>query len=80
MSTNKKLANVIFAPQTNGAEYYIRMTEMIEFVEGYFLMNIEDVIGKEVGEMSLNELKGFLKLKIKFYKQFKAIANGVFVK
>ena len=36
MSTNKKLANVIFAPQTNGAEYYIRMTEMIEFVEGYF--------------------------------------------
>jgi len=43
-------------------------------------MNIEDVIGKEVGEMSLNELKGLLKPKIKFYKQFKAIANGVFVK
>ena len=80
MSINKKLANVIFAPQTNGAEYYIRMTEMIEFVEGYFLMNIEDVIGKEVGEMSLNQLKGLLKPKIKFYKQFKAIVNGVFVK
>ena len=76
----EKLAEIVFAPQQNAAEYYIRITEMIEFVEGYFLMNIEEVIGEEVGDMTLNELKNILKPKIKQLIHFKNITNGVFSK
>ena len=70
MDTTEKLAEIVFAPQQNAAEYYIRITEMIEFVEGYFLMNIEEVIGNDVGDLTLNQLKNLLKPKIKFFKKF----------
>lgn len=80
METTKKLANVIFSQQLNAADYFIRMTEMIDFVEGYFIMNIEEVIGEEVGDMTLNELKNILKPKIKQLIHFKNITNGVFSK
>lgn len=80
MDTTKKLANIIFSQQLNAADYFIRMTEMIDFVEGYFIMNIEEVIGEEVGDMTLNELKNILKPKIKKLIHFKNITNGVFFK
>ena len=78
MDTTEKLAEIVLAPQQNAAEYYIRITEMIEFVEGYFLMNIEEAIGNDVGDLTLNQLKNLLKPKIKFFKKFKSISNGVF--
>lgn len=80
MDTNEKIADIVFAPQTNAAEYYIRMNEIIEFVEGYFLMNIEEVIDNEVGDLTLNQLKNILKPKIKYFKKYKSISNGIFSK
>ena len=80
MDTNEKIADIVFAPQTNAAEYYIRMNEIIEFVEGYFLMNIEEVIDNEVGDLTLNQLKNILKPKIKYFKEYKSISNGIFKK
>jgi hypothetical protein len=81
MNTIDKLCEVMHAPQQTAADNYIRMTEIIEFVEGYFLMNIDDIAGrKKIGKFTLNELKSTLVPKINFYKQFVVNEDGVFVK
>jgi hypothetical protein len=80
MDTINKLSEVMHAPQQTGADYYIRMSEIIEYVEGYFLMNIDDVAGEDIGELTLNELRSILETKINFYKQFVVNEKGFFVK
>ena len=80
MDTIDKLCEVMHAPQQTGADNYIRMTEIIEYVEGYFLMNIDDIAGEEIGELTLNHLKNVLVPIINFYKQFVVNEDGVFVK
>jgi hypothetical protein len=80
MNTIDKLCEVMHAPQQTGADYYMRISEIIEYVEGYFLMNIEDVVGEDIGELTINELKSILATKINFYNQFVINENGVFVK
>lgn len=81
MKTVEKLTEVMFAPQQTGADYYIRMSEIIDYVESYFLFNIDDIAGEDIGELSLNQLKAILEPKISFYKQFIASEQvGVFIK
>ena len=81
MNTIDKLCEVMHAPQQTAADNYIRMTEIIDFVEGYFLMNIDDVAGrKKIGKFTLNQLKNVLASKIDFYSQFVVNEDGVFVK
>ena len=77
LDTVDKLAAIVFAPQKNGADYYKRMIEMIDFIDGYFLMNI---CPQDASEMTLNELKALLQPKIDFYSRFVATDEiGVFV-
>ncbi len=81
MNTIDKLCEVMHAPQQTGADNYIRMTEIIEYVEGYFLMNIDDIAGaRKIGKFTLDELKNVLASKIDFYSQFVINEDGVFVK
>lgn len=80
MNTIDKLCEVMHAPQQTGADNYIRMTEIIEYVEVYFLMNIDDIAGEEIGELTLNQLKNVLVPKINFFKQFVVNEDGIFVK
>jgi hypothetical protein len=80
MDTISKLSEVMHATQHTGADYFIRMSEIIEYVESYFLMNIDDVAGDDIGELTLNELRSILDAKINFYKQFVVNENGFFVK
>jgi hypothetical protein len=76
LDTVDKLAAIVFAPQQNGADYYKRMVEMIDFIDSYFLMNI---CPQDAGEMTLNELKEILQPKIDFYSRFVATDEvGVF--
>ena len=50
---------------------------MIDFIDGYFLMNI---CPQDASEMTLNELKALLQPKIDFYSRFVATDEiGVFV-
>ena len=81
MNTVEKLVEVMVAPHQTMADNYIRMTEIIEYVESYFLFNVDDVVGKDIGALSLNQLKKVLEPKIEFYKQFVATDRvGVFAK
>ena len=80
MNTIDKLCEVMHAPQQTGADNYIRMTEIIEYVEVYFLMNIDDIAGEEIGELTLNQLKNVLVPKINFFKQFVVNEDDIFVK
>ena len=81
MDTIDKLCEVMHSPQQTAADNYIRMTEIIDFVEGYFLMNIDDVAGrKKIGKFTLNQLKNVLASKIDFYSQFIVNEDGIFVK
>ena len=76
LDTVDKLAAIVFAPQKNGADYYIRVVEIIDFIDSYFCMNI---CPQDAGELTLNELKEILQLKIDFYSQFVATNEvGVF--
>ncbi|OYV80126.1 MAG: hypothetical protein B7X47_04180 [Ferrovum sp. 34-44-207] len=81
MNTVEKLVEVMVAPHQTMADNYIRMTEIIDYVESYFLFNVDDVVGKDIGGLSLNQLKKVLEPKIEFYKQFVATDRvGVFAK
>jgi hypothetical protein len=76
LDTVDKLSAIVFAPQTNGADYYTRIVEIIDFLDSYFLMNI---CPQDAGEMTLNELKQILQPKIDFYSRFVATDEaGVF--
>ena len=76
LDTVDKLAAIVFAPQKNGADYYTRIVEIIDFLDSYFLMNI---CPQDAGEMTLNELKEILQPKIDFYSRFVATDEvGVF--
>lgn len=72
-----KLSAIVFAPQVNGADYYVRITEIINYLDTYFLMNI---CPQPAGDMTLNELKAMLQPKIDFLSQFTTNAEGHFVK
>jgi hypothetical protein len=81
MNTINKLTEIMHAPQKTGADNYMRMAEIIEYVEGYFLMNIDSVAGrKKIGKFTLNQLKNVLASKIDFYNQYVVNEHGVFVK
>lgn len=81
MNTEEKLAEILHAPYETMASPYVRITEMIDFVEGYFLMNIDDTAGNALGEMTINELRAVLVPKINHYSKFVATDKpGVFRK
>ncbi len=76
LDTVDKLSAIVFAPQINGADYYTRIVEIIDFIDSYFCINI---CPQDASEMTLNELKEILQPKIDFYSQFVATSEGVFV-
>lgn len=70
MSTEEKLAKILHAPYETMAAPYVRITEIIDFVEGYFAMNIDETARCEIDEMSLKDLRSILEPKIKHYSKF----------
>ena len=77
LDTVEKLSAIVFAPQKNGADYYKRVVEMIDYIDTYFLMNI---CPQDAREMTLNELKALLQPKIDCFSHFVATdEGGVFV-
>jgi hypothetical protein len=77
LDTVDKLAAIVFAPQQNGADYYKRVVEMIDFIDSYFVMNI---CPQDASEMTLNELKALLQPKIECFSHFVATDEiGIFV-
>lgn len=77
LDTVEKLSAIVFAPQKNGADYYKRVVEMIDYIDTYFLMNI---CPQDASEMTLNELKALLQPKIDCFSHFVATDEvGVFV-
>lgn len=76
LDTKQQLSAIVFAPQQNGADYYKRVVEIIDFIDGYFCMNI---CSQDASEMTLNELKAMLEPKIEFFNKFVATDEvGVF--
>ena len=77
--TQEELNRILRKPQEDMAAYYRRIREMIDFVEGYFDSNIDDVAGSDVGAMTLDELRDVLDAKISHYSRFVATSKpGVF--
>lgn len=77
LDTVDKLAAIVFAPQKNGADYYKRVVEIIDFIDSYFCINISP---QDASEMTLNELKALLQPKIDCFSHFVATDEiGVFV-
>jgi hypothetical protein len=62
-----KLIEIVHAPQENGADYFIRIGEIIDFIEKYFVMN---VCFGDIGEMTLNELRKSLIPQIILHSKF----------
>jgi hypothetical protein len=76
LDTVEKLSAIVFAPQENGADYYKRVVEIIDYIDTYFLMNISS---QDASEMTLNELKALLQPKIDCFSHFVATNEvGVF--
>ena len=77
LDTVDKLSAIVFAPQKNGADYYKRVVEIIDFIDSYFCINISP---QDASEMTLNELKALLQPKIDCFSHFVATDEiGVFV-
>lgn len=78
LDTVEQLSAIVFAPQKNGADYYKRVVEMIDFIDGYFCMNI---CPQDAADMTLKELKALLEPKIEFFSKYVASDKvGVFVR
>ena len=76
LDTVEQLSAIVFAPQKNGADYYTRIVEIIDFIDGYFCMNI---CQRNAGDMTLNELKELLQPRIEHFSRFIATDKvGVF--
>lgn len=72
-------AEFLNQPKDTLADEYIRANEMISILENYFSFNIDDVVGEEIREMTLNQLSEILQKKINKYKRFRRHENGHFV-
>lgn len=70
MDTKEQLGKIFQAPPETMADYYIRIKTMIDFVESYFYMNIDDTAGCEIGTLTLDELRSVLEPKIAHYSKF----------
>lgn len=83
MKTNEVLFNLLNQEKETLADEYIRVTEIIDYVQKYFEFNIDDVayIGDPVGSFTLDQLRGVLDPKITLYKQYTQTSQkGVFAK
>ena len=72
LDTVDKLSAIVFAPQENGADYYTRVVEIIDFLDSYFCINI---CPQDAGELTLSELKEILLKKISAYNQFICVST-----
>jgi hypothetical protein len=57
---------------------YTHVKEIIDFVENYFVFNIDDLAGNDIGAMTLDELREILDKKIAMYSKFVRQADGSF--
>lgn len=67
-----ELTRILRKPQEDMAAHYRRISEMLDFVEDYMDFNIDDVAGRDIGTMTLDELREVLKPKIMHYSKYVA--------
>jgi len=79
MSTEKKLAKLLYSSSDTMASHYERLKEILDYVEEYFRINIDETAKLNIEEMTINELRSVLEPKIKHYSNFVATSKpGVF--
>ena len=70
MNVKDVLIDVLNEEKQTMADEFIRMNEVLEFVNSYFAFNIDDVAGEQIEELSLNHLSQILQKKINRYKKY----------
>jgi hypothetical protein len=80
MSTEEQLAEIIHKPYQTMADGYIRANEILEFVKGFMLINVDDMAYvDDIDTLTINKLSAMLQDKIDMYEKYVATdKDGVF--
>ena len=70
MNVKDVLIDVLNEEKQTMADEFIRMNEVLEFVNSYFAFKIDEVAGEQIEELSLNHLSQILQKKINRYKKY----------
>jgi hypothetical protein len=74
------LTDILNEPAETMADQYIRLGEVVQFVEDYVLFNIDDLAGEDLDALTFGRLKSVLDEKIQKYGDFRRTQNGRFEK
>lgn len=79
METQQKLSKIVNADCETMASPYIRIAEILDFVQGTFALNIGETARRDIGKMTLDDLRAVLAPRIEHYSKFVATSKpGVF--
>ena len=69
--TQRKVMDLIRTETGTMAYTYEQALEIVQAVKMYIDVNIDDVAGEDIGEMTLNAITGLLENKIAYYSKYK---------
>lgn len=79
--TQRKVMDLIRTETGTMAYTYEQALEIVQAVKMYIDVNIDDVAGEDIGEMTLNAITGLLENKIAHYSKYKQTDKpGVYIK
>jgi len=70
MTVKDVLIGVLNEEKQTMADEYIRVKEMLDFIQLYFEFNIDDLAGEEIEDLSIDLLRKVLTHKINHYKKY----------
>jgi hypothetical protein len=70
MTVKDVLIDVLNEEKQTMADEYIRVKEMLDFIQMYFEFNIDDLAGEEIEDLSIDLLRKVLNHKINHYKKY----------
>lgn len=70
MSVKDVLIGVLNEEKQTMADEYIRVKEMLDFIQLYFEFNVDDLAGEEIENLSIETLREVMNKKINRYKKY----------
>ena len=70
MNVKDVLIDVLSEEKQTMADEYIRVKEILDFIQMYFEFNVDDLAGEEIQDLSIELLRKVMNNKINHYKKY----------
>jgi hypothetical protein len=70
MNVKEVLIDVLNEEKQTMADEYIRIKEILEFIQMYFEFNVDDLAGEKIEDLSIDLLRQVMNHKINHYKKY----------